>query len=173
MCHSGSPSRKEFLPSCGECGHRQPLANGIFRICLSHFNPIVPSSTAEKPGTEPGGLIKVRPCQSHSRAEASGSLVADWHLPLCNPIFFPFFSPVWSLIKSLHPKLQLSICFRRTQSITHAPESLILFFSLYQDHYLPPRSSSNDTFKKYFLILPMRNNYSFYSTPLNYACTFI
>lgn len=132
---------------------------------LATSPPIMPSSTAEKPGTEPGGLIKVRPCQSHSRAEASGSLVADWHLPLCKPIFFPFFSPVWSLIKSLHPKLQLSICFRRTQSITHAPESLILFFSLYQDHSPPPRSSSNDTFKKYFLIFPMRNNYSFYSTP--------
>ena len=67
--------------------------------------------------------------------------------------------------RELDPKLHLSIW----KTICNVPP-WVWFSSSFSDS-TPAKSSSNNTLKKHSLILLIRNNYSFYSVPLNCAFT--
>lgn len=118
--------------------------------------------TADKPGTEPGGFIKMWPFpqtpgweSTHSRlpaawAEAPCGLVAYWHLPLYNPTSLPFFSQalipnkeVASQTLSQHLLLENPIC-NMPQRVWFSSSFSIQFIPLLQGpaQKIPSRNSS-------------------------------
>lgn len=75
-------------------------------------------------------------------------LHCSWLLPLPNSASYPSFHKCWFLINILYPRLCLSICFQRTQSLTASIHSNVLQtygLSLFSENILSqtPKPLSN------------------------------
>lgn len=117
-CTTRVPFKKHLLPGWGKCGHQQPLCARIFTVCLSHFTPgyALQGQLTNQELSQVGSLrcshFRVTPDSWEGQYVLQSSLLgglrlcgSSWHLSLCNPTFFPFFSLVLIPNKELAPQI--------------------------------------------------------------------